>query len=549
MTKFIFITGGVISSLGKGIASASVGTLLKSHGYNITMMKLDPYLNVDPGTMSPFQHGEVFVTDDGAETDLDLGHYERFTGVTMSRLNNVTTGQIYYSVISKERRGDYLGSTVQVIPHITDEIKGSILRLADQDSYDAILCEIGGTVGDIESQPFLEAIRQIPYDIGREHCMYIHLVLVPYLAAAGELKTKPSQHSVRALREIGIQADVLLCRTEHPLGESQRQKIALFCDVRPDMVFEARDADDIYRIPLLYAEQGIDRAIIKRLGLNRTEAQIERWRSLMQRVDSIPDTLRIGVAGKYVELQDAYKSIYEALRHGAIANNVHLEIDRIDSEQLTAENVAGRLSDLAGILIPGGFGQRGIEGKLLAAQYARENGVPYFGICLGMQCALIEFARNVCKLEGANSREFDEDTPYPVVDLLATQKTITTMGGTMRLGAYTCRLHEESLAAQLYGTTQISERHRHRYEVNNKYRALFEEHGLRLAGTTLDTKLVEMIEIPGHPFYVGCQFHPEFKSRPLDPHPLFRGFIAAAKARAEAKGELVAAAQPSARGS
>jgi len=549
MTKFIFITGGVISSLGKGIASASVGTLLKSHGYNITMMKLDPYLNVDPGTMSPFQHGEVFVTDDGAETDLDLGHYERFTGVTMSRLNNVTTGQIYYSVISKERRGDYLGSTVQVIPHITDEIKGSILRLADQDSYDAILCEIGGTVGDIESQPFLEAIRQIPYDIGREHCMYIHLVLVPYLAAAGELKTKPSQHSVRALREIGIQADVLLCRTEHPLGESQRQKIALFCDVRPDMVFEARDADDIYRIPLLYAEQGIDRAIIKRLGLNRTEAQIDRWRSLMQRVDSIPDTLRIGVAGKYVELQDAYKSIYEALRHGAIANNVHLEIDRIDSEQLTAENVAERLGDLAGILIPGGFGQRGIEGKLLAAQYARENGVPYFGICLGMQCALIEFARNVCKLEGANSREFDEDTPYPVVDLLATQKTITTMGGTMRLGAYTCRLHEESLAAQLYGTTQISERHRHRYEVNNKYRALFEEHGLRLAGTTLDTKLVEMIEIPGHPFYVGCQFHPEFKSRPLDPHPLFRGFIAAAKARAEAKGELVAAAQPSARGS
>ncbi|OPZ09046.1 MAG: CTP synthase [candidate division BRC1 bacterium ADurb.BinA292] len=518
MTKFIFITGGVISSLGKGIASASVGTLLKSHGYNITMMKLDPYLNVDPGTMSPFQHGEVFVTDDGAETDLDLGHYERFTGVTMSRLNNVTTGQIYYSVISKERRGEYLGSTVQVIPHITDEIKGSILRLADQDSYDAILCEIGGTVGDIESQPFLEAIRQIPYDIGREHCMYIHLVLVPYLAAAG-------------------------------VGESQRQKIALFCDVRPDMVFEARDADDIYRIPLLYAEQGIDRAIIKRLGLNRTEAQIDRWRSLMQRVDSIPDTLRIGVAGKYVELQDAYKSIYEALRHGAIANNVHLEIDRIDSEQLTAENVAERLGDLAGILIPGGFGQRGIEGKLLAAQYARENGVPYFGICLGMQCALIEFARNVCKLEGANSREFDEDTPYPVVDLLATQKTITTMGGTMRLGAYTCRLHEESLAAQLYGTTQISERHRHRYEVNNKYRALFEEHGLRLAGTTLDTKLVEMIEIPGHPFYVGCQFHPEFKSRPLDPHPLFRGFIAAAKARAEAKGELVAAAQPSARGS
>ena len=529
MTKFIFVTGGVISSLGKGIAAASMGTLLKMHGFNITMLKIDPYLNVDPGTMSPYQHGEVFVTDDGAETDLDLGHYERFTNVTMSRLNNITTGQIYYSVINKERRGDYLGSTVQVIPHVTDEIKGSILRLGDHDTYDVILCEIGGTVGDIESQPYLEAIRQFPYDIGREHCLFVHLTLVPYLSAAGELKTKPSQHSVRALREIGIQPDILLCRTEHPLGNSNRQKIAMFCNVAPENVFEARDADDIYRIPLLYAEQGVDQSIIKCLGLQRTQAAVEDWRALMGRIDAITDRLEIGVVGKYIELQDAYKSIYEALRHGAIANDVQLSIRRIDSETLTPQTIAEKLEGLAGILIPGGFGQRGIEGKILAAQYARENNIPYFGICLGMQCALVEFARNVCGMEGAHSREFNEQTPYPVVDLLATQKTITTMGGTMRLGAYTCRLQEGSKAAACYEATQVSERHRHRYEVNNRYRPLFEEHGLLLSGTSLDNKLVEMIEIPDHPWYVGCQFHPEFKSRPLHPHPLFKGFLGAAK--------------------
>ncbi len=532
MTKFIFVTGGVISSLGKGIACASIGALLKTYGYHISMMKMDPYLNVDPGTMSPFQHGEVYVTDDGAETDLDLGHYERFTGVTASRLNSITTGQIYYSVINKERRGDYLGSTVQVIPHVTDEIKGAILRLADNDSYDVILVEIGGTVGDIESLPFLEAIRQIPYDIGREHCLFIHLTLVPYLQAAGELKTKPSQHSVRALREIGIQPDILLCRTEHELGDSNRHKIAMFCNVAPENVFEARDADDIYRIPLLYAEQGVDRAVIKRLGLARAEPHIDQWRDLMARVDAIRDTIRIGVIGKYIDLQDAYKSIYESLRHAAIANSVQLQISRIDSEELTPENVESELAGLHGILIPGGFGTRGIEGKVLAARHARENGIPYFGICLGMQVALIEFARHACGLERANSREFDQDTPHPVIDLLATQKTITSMGGTMRLGAYTCRLDPASRAAKFYGVTQISERHRHRYEVNNKYRDLLKEHGLMLAGTTLDTKLVEMIELPEHPWFVGCQFHPEFKSQPLKPHPLFIGFIEASRRHA-----------------
>ncbi len=532
MTKFIFITGGVTSSLGKGIASASLGALLKMHGYHITMLKMDPYLNVDPGTMSPFQHGEVYVTDDGAETDLDLGHYERFSGVTMGRLNNVTTGQIYFSVISKERRGDYLGSTVQVIPHVTDEIKGSILRLADQDSYDVILVEVGGTVGDIESLPFLEAIRQIPYDVGREHCLFIHLTLVPYLSAAGELKTKPSQHSVKALREIGIQADILLCRTERPLGDANRHKIAMFCNVGPEMVFEARDADDIYRIPLLYAEQGIDRAIIRKLGLPRSQAQADQWRTLVDRIGAITQRIKIGVIGKYIDLQDAYKSIYEALRHAAIRNDVQLDIARIDSEALTPETVEESLAGLDGILIPGGFGTRGIEGKILAAQFARERNIPYFGICLGMQVALIEFARHVCGLERANSREFDQDTPHAVVDLLATQKTITSMGGTMRLGAYTCRLDERSRAAKFYGTTQISERHRHRYEVNNKYRDMMKEHGLMLAGTSLDTRLVEMIELPDHPWFVGCQFHPEFKSQPLLPHPLFVGFIEAARRQA-----------------
>ena len=539
MTKFIFVTGGVVSSLGKGIAAASIGALLKMHGYHVTLLKVDPYLNVDPGTMSPYQHGEVFVTDDGAETDLDLGHYERFTGETMGRLNNITTGQIYYSVINKERRGDYLGSTVQVIPHITDEIKGSFLCLADVDSYDVVICEIGGTVGDIESLPYLEAIRQFPYEIGREHCLFIHLTLVPYLAAAQEIKTKPSQHSVKALREIGIQPDILMCRTDRVIDESSRRKIAMFCNVEPSMVFEARDVDDIYRIPLNYSKQGVDQALIRKLGLNRTQPVDDEWRNLIHRIDAIEHTIRIGVVGKYIHLQDAYKSIYEALRHGAIANDVQLDIKRIDSEEITRDNVEPMLGDLSGILIPGGFGQRGIEGKILAARYAREHDIPYFGICLGMQCAAIELARNLCGLKGAHSREFEEETPHPVIDLLATQKTITSMGGTMRLGAYTCRLVTDTKVARMYSTTQISERHRHRFEFNNQYREAFREHGVILAGTTLDSKLVEIIELPDHPWFIGCQFHPEFKSRPLDAHPLFRGFIGAARANANDRGTIM----------
>ncbi len=532
MTKFVFVTGGVTSSLGKGVTVASIGALLNMHGYRFSMLKLDPYLNVDPGTMSPFQHGEVFVTDDGAETDLDLGHYERFSDVTMSKMNNVTTGQIYHSIIMKERRGDYLGSTVQVIPHVTDEIKGAILRLADEDNYDVILVEIGGTVGDIESLPFLESLRQIPYEIGREHCLYIHLTLVPYLKAAGELKTKPSQHSVREMREIGLQPDLLLCRMEHPLDDGNRRKIAMFCNVMPEMVFEACDTSDIYGIPLLYREQGIDQAIIKRLGLPRREASADAWKKLMSRVKDINEMLDIGVVGKYIEHQDAYKSIYEALRHGADHNDVQLNIRKIDSESIEPDNIEDILSGLHGILIPGGFGQRGIEGKILAAQYARTRKIPYFGICLGMQCALIEFSRNVCGLKEAHSREFDESCPHNVIDLLATQKTITTMGGTMRLGAYTCRLEENTRSAECYEESHISERHRHRYEVNNAYRDLFHEHGLVLAGLSLDSKLVEIIELPDHPWYLGCQFHPEFKSRALEPHPLFKGFIGAVRTHA-----------------
>jgi len=533
MTKFIFVTGGVVSSLGKGIASASIANLLEAHGLRVTMQKIDPYINVDPGTMSPFQHGEVYVTDDGTETDLDLGHYERFTTATMSRDNNITTGQIYQSVINKERHGDYLGSTVQVIPHITDEIKSRILRLADHDVYDVILTEIGGTVGDIEGQPFLEALRQMPYDIGRENVLYIHLTLLPFLSAAGEVKTKPTQHSVRELREIGIQPDILICRSGGHIGEGNRAKIALFCNVGADCVFEAVDVPEIYEIPLRLAEQGIDTTIMKKLGLNkRMEADLSDWTSMVERAKACCGKVRIGVVGKYIELQDAYKSIYESLRHGAIANDVELDLKRIDSELIDEKNLEEMLGDLHGILIPGGFGIRGIEGKIRAVRWARENRVPFFGICLGMQCALIEFARNVTGMKDANSTEFDSDTPYPVIDLLATQKSITSLGGTMRLGAYSCQLSLDSKAYQAYGVDQVSERHRHRYEVNNRFREEFVKQGLLLAGTTLDSKLVEIIEIPEHPWFVACQFHPEFKSRPLKPHPLFREFVAASKKHA-----------------
>jgi CTP synthase len=538
MTKFIFITGGVVSSLGKGIAAASIANLLEAHGLRVTLQKIDPYINVDPGTMSPFQHGEVYVTDDGTETDLDLGHYERFTTSTMSRDNNITTGQIYQSVINKERHGDYLGSTVQVIPHITDEIKSRILRLADHGVYDVILTEIGGTVGDIEGQPFLEALRQMPYDIGRENVLYVHLTLLPYLSAAGEVKTKPTQHSVRELREIGIQPDILICRSGGHIGEGNRAKIALFCNVGADCVFEAVDVPEIYEIPLRLAEQGIDTTIMKKLGLNkRMEADLVGWTSMVERAKSCSGKVRIGVVGKYIELQDAYKSIYESLRHGAIANDVELDLKRLDSELLEEKNIEETLGDLHGILIPGGFGIRGIEGKIRAVRWARENRVPFFGICLGMQCALIEFARNVAGMKDANSTEFDSETTLPVIDLLATQKSITSLGGTMRLGAYSCQLNLDSKAYRAYGVDQISERHRHRYEVNNRFREEFVKQGLLLAGTTLDSKLVEIIEIPDHPWFVACQFHPEFKSRPLTPHPLFREFVAASKKHAAGTSE------------
>ncbi len=532
MTKFIFMTGGVVSSLGKGIASSSLACLLEAHGFKVSLQKLDPYLNVDPGTMSPFQHGEVYVTDDGAETDLDLGHYERFTTAQMGQANNVTTGSVYSSVIGKERRGDYLGATVQIIPHITDEIKSRIFRLADLEPKDVIISEIGGTVGDIESLPFLEALRQFPYDIGRENCLFIHLVLVPYLKAAAEVKTKPAQHSVKALREIGIQPDMLICRTERPFDDSIRGKIAMFCNVEPEAVFQGVDLDDIYKVPLAYHEQRLDEVAIKKLGLRRGPAGLSRWVELVESLATVKDEVRIAVVGKYIHLQDAYKSIYEAIRHGGIANDVKVDIRRIDSEKLTPDNLDEIFGDVHGILIPGGFGTRGVEGKILAAHYARENKVPYFGICLGMQVAVVEFARNVCHLNGANSAEIDDAAPHLVIDLLATQKAISGMGGTMRLGAYTCSVKPGTHTEKAYGTTQISERHRHRYEFNNKYRQVFQEHGMTLAGTTLDKKLVEIVEAPDHPWFVACQFHPEFKSRPVNAHPLFREFIGESKKRA-----------------
>jgi CTP synthase len=531
MTKFIFVTGGVVSSLGKGIASASMGCLLEARGLQVTLQKIDPYLNVDPGTMSPFQHGEVYVTDDGAETDLDLGHYERFTSATMTRDNNVTAGQIYNSVITKERRGDYLGATVQVVPHITDEIKSRIFALAEKDNFDVVITEIGGTVGDIEGQPFLEAARQLPYDVGRENVLYIHLTLIPYIRVAAELKTKPTQHSVKALREIGIQPDILLCRTEKPFDDSARNKIALFCNVHPDSVFQALDADEIYEIPLLFNRQGLDDVILRKLALPSHTQNLDVWQAMVNRIRTIKDSVNIGVVGKYVNLQDAYKSIYEALRHGGFENNVCLQIHRIDSERLHSERLQAKLLDLDGILIPGGFGSRGIEGKIEAARIARERDIPFLGICLGMQCALIEFARNACNLDRANSSEFDPDTPHPVIDLLETQKQVKNLGGTMRLGAYPCRLADGSRAAAAYAVPSVSERHRHRYEVNNKYRRVFEEKGLHIAGVYAEGDLVEIVEIPNHPWFVGCQFHPEFKSRPLYAHPLFREFIAAAKRR------------------
>ena len=527
VTKYIFVTGGVVSSLGKGIAAASIGRLLKERGYRVTLQKFDPYINVDPGTMSPFQHGEVFVTDDGAETDLDLGHYERFIDQSLSQANNITTGRIYQTVINKERRGDYLGSTVQVIPHITDEIKSAIRRLSAD--HDVVITEIGGTVGDIESLPFLEAIRQFRQDVGRENAIFVHLTLVPYIAAAGELKTKPTQHSVRELMEIGIQPHVLICRCEQPLSQEIRKKIALFTNVEPEGVIEARDVETIYEVPLKFKEQRLDDVILKRLGMEAPQPDLTSWTEMVGRVKN-PSSgqARIAVVGKYTSVVDSYKSIQEALIHGGIANDVKVKIEWLSSEDFEGGEGVAMLRDFDGLLIPGGFGPRGVEGMLEAIRWAREHELPFFGICLGLQCAVIEFARNVCGLEDSHSSEFAEDSSDPVICLLDSQLQVTTKGGTMRLGAYPCVLAEGTRAREIYGVDTISERHRHRFEVNNGYRDLLVEHGMAVSGSSPDGSLVEMIEITDHPWFIGGQFHPELKSRPTRPHPLFASFIEAA---------------------
>ena len=526
MPKYIFITGGVVSSLGKGIASASIGKLLEAMGLRVAMQKLDPYINVDPGTMNPYQHGEVYVTDDGAETDLDLGHYERFTNSPIGKLNNVTTGQVYYAVITRERRGDYLGKTVQVIPHITDEIKERIRVVSRGKRYDVVISEVGGTVGDIESLPFLEAVRQFRHEIGRENVLFVHLTLIPFIRAAGELKTKPTQHSVGTLREIGIQPDILLCRTEKRLSKEVRSKIALFCNVSPEAVIEARDVPSIYEVPLLFQEQGLDQVICRYLGLEYQPTNLGEWKkTVVDRVLNPKHTVTIGMVGKYVDLQDAYKSILEALLHGGIANDARVIIKRINSEKLTAGRVDRYLSRVDGILVPGGFGYRGIEGKIRAIKYAREHKVPFLGLCLGMQCAVIEFARNVLGMKGANSTEFNKKTSYPVIGLLEEQEEVSDMGGTMRLGSYLCELKRNTLAHEAYAVDEVSERHRHRHEFNNKYRETFAKKGFRFSGICQNRNLVEIVELEDHPWFVASQFHPEFKSKPDKPHPLFRAFI------------------------
>ena len=530
-TRYIFVTGGVVSSLGKGIAAASIGRLLVERGLRVTMMKFDPYLNVDPGTMSPFQHGEVFVTDDGAETDLDLGHYERFLDRSLSQSNNVTTGRIYLNVITKERRGEFLGSTVQVIPHITDEIKQAMKRVSPDN--DVVIVEIGGTVGDIESQPFLEAIRQFRQEVGRENAIFVHLTLVPYIAAAGEVKTKPTQHSVRELMEIGIQPDILICRSERPLTEETKRKIALFCNVEFGAVIESRDVPTIYEIPLSFAEQGLDDRIVKRLRLVSKAPDIGHWRELVHRIVQPARRVRVAVVGKYTDFVDSYKSVQEALIHGGIANNVGVDIGWVSSDLFTsADRAAEILSEYDGLLVPGGFGVRGVDGMVEAIRYARESGLPYFGICLGMQTAIIEFARNVLGLDDSHSSEFAPECSNPVITLMESQQHVTDMGGTMRLGAYPCRLERGSRAAGAYGQPEVSERHRHRYEVANKYRDAFVENGLVLSGLSPDGSLVEIVELADHPWFVGCQFHPELQSRPTRPHPLFAAFVGAAAERA-----------------
>jgi len=528
MAKHIFVTGGVVSGLGKGITAASLGRLLKARGLKVANQKFDPYINVDPGTMSPFQHGEVFVTEDGAESDLDLGHYERFIDEFVQRDSNVTTGGIYNAVITKERRGDYLGGTVQVIPHITNEIKSRVHRLAAALDVDVLITEVGGTVGDIESLPFLEAIRQFRKDIGREHVLYIHVTLVPVIGVVGEPKTKPTQHSVAELREIGIQPDIIVARSEEPLDQGIREKIALFCDVDPDAVVSAPDADDIYKVPLVMHEQGLDALAVRMLHLDVGPPDLAEWEDLVEAIDGCKGKVTIALVGKYVQLHEAYLSVWEALKHSALAVRRELEILWVDSEELTEATVVERLCTADGVIVPGGFGQRGIEGKIEAIRYCRERRTPYLGVCLGMQCAVIEYARNVCGMTGANSSEFDPDTPFPVIDLLPEQKQIEDMGGTMRLGASPVRVVPETKAHEAYGADAIEERHRHRYEVNNDLRPQLETAGLVVSGTTPDGRLVEMVELPDHPWFVASQFHPEFKSRPTRPAPLFREFVAAA---------------------
>ncbi|ATB31076.1 CTP synthase [Melittangium boletus] len=532
-TKYIFVTGGVVSSLGKGLASASIGALLENRGLDLTLLKLDPYINIDPGTMSPFQHGEVFVTDDGGETDMDLGHYERFTNARMSRLNNFTTGRIYHSVIQKERRGEYLGKTVQVIPHITDEIKSCIRQAAQ--GVDVVIVEVGGTVGDIESLPFLEAIRQMRYDVGAGNTIYIHLTLLPYIGAAGEVKTKPTQHSVMKLREIGIQPDFLICRTDREISRELKDKIAMFCNVDTGNVFTSPDVKSIYELPLELHRQGLDERLTETLNIWSRAPRLERWEDILRKVYS-PGRGEVTVAmvGKYVDLKESYKSLNESLMHGGIANDVKVNLRFVDSQEVEEKGAEKILGDVDAILVPGGFGVRGTEGKISAVRYAREKRVPFFGICLGLQMAVVEFSRNVLGLAGANSLEFNEHTPHPVVTLMESQVKVQDKGGTMRLGTYACALKPDSLAHKLYGEDIIHERHRHRYEVNNTYRGRMQEAGLVVSGHNPELNLVEMIELPDHPYFIGCQFHPEFKSKPFAPHPLFSGFIRAALTQRDA---------------
>lgn len=542
-TKFIFVTGGVLSSLGKGLAAASLGALLKARGLSVAILKLDPYINVDPGTMNPFQHGEVFVTDDGAETDLDLGHYERFLDIPMSRKSNTTSGAIYNDVIAKERKGDYLGATVQVIPHITDEIKARILSLADDiEPPDVAIIEIGGTVGDIEGLPFLEAIRQLKSELGRDNCLNVHLTLVPYLNSAGELKTKPTQHSVKELLSIGIQPDIILCRCERKIPEEVRRKIALFCNVDEDAVFSSVDVKNIYEVPLMFYKEGFDQKVAIMLRLPARNANLEIWDKIVNSWSNPEGDVTIAIVGKYVDLKEAYKSLHEALIHAGIANQLQINLKYVNSELVTADNAHEIFGDCDGILVPGGFGSRGVEGKIAAIRYARENAMPFFGICLGMQCAVIEYARNVAGLTDANSEEFDASTASNIIYLMkewhdyrtgATEirDNSSNKGGTMRLGAYPCHLEPDTLARKAYGTSDIMERHRHRYEFNNKFKGILEDAGIRFSGSSPDGELVEIMEIPDHPWFVGCQFHPEFKSRPMRPHPLFRDFISAANER------------------